>query len=1367
MFFTVEDYKKIQQWLQHNAIKDTEFHLKTSVIPDIDILTIVSNGINYKIKAKDFLNSGLAQTIIDNIIANSVKIEGLLTVDASKVILDENLTLNDVLSELQEASTGWKVEYIIPQQDEPTVRAKYVLRDYKGVPKGDVIKVYKDSAITNVYLGTTDDTCDEDTGVVTKHPIKDNNEALSIVYRLDTGKYSLVNIPISMFTMEAEFDKYRGLGITENGQVFIKLAEDTESSNYLHFNELGEIAADGIEARILKDLGSIITSVAGDGTMWGQYKEQEGTQETSVIDDGSRWGEFKKAEELRDTKVDTEISKIQTKVDEVNLATIKKAQDEAIKSIETKEEEILSKSDASQVSYIDNQSIGTTNVQDAVDKVYELTRPLQELGDSTQFPMSQKAVTAQQMNGLFVGKGDTFSRNRYTYFMRNRTYQIIFDNPNWSIEDVAITDVYLFSVGINGNDIITVPIRSSAEKSYIFSTPDEDIEYVTIGGRAAVGETVRFTVIDISANSHSILKLAKGILSIDTEALEISIKEGSKGIISRRTVNISDSLKCKIFTEGDPTSDNIIVYNDKKNTLEARPYYGFKLHSSESIVCRIITTYGSDETKKFTKVSWSESPIDIIYSNRTEVFNMPTTLVQSDGDSDSVIMSQKAVCELVSKKHTLVSHNVGYLYDSGAVNAGITLFTKDDVYVGCKVYFSYESKGQIIQAIYSDGTKVTLGHSIGELHTESGVYEIKEGFEYALVVYGSITINYLYTEFTNKILNDKVALIDNEQEAQKLKYVTDDKEIVICPSRVGQGTLYKGVISSSNTCLYAYEYFSVTKNQYIEVTNKDNVSIRISEYDEEFGYIRQTDYSKNIGIFQLSENTCYIRVSANYDGYNSSNPITKAVYSEGDFSIRYYSFLKSEDFERKAHYISKNYELSSLTDNYDVSTESGKVVYIYVSSSVTAYLRDADKKTIEQLTFLKGINRIEIPINCKYIGFYLYNTSTAYIFESYIIKGTLRDALIRVGEDDNNNKLAFTISSLATGYGHLYKNAVLPTFALTTDIHGDWKRFERAVCFADSCSSIKGSICLGDIGDTPTEFKNYDYSKTILEASKPMLTIPGNHEFYYSKGFTDEEIHEKLYSDDLVTHNEETHPEGKNYWYKDITSTINSVKYKLRIIGLYEYECKVQLQDDGNYPNSEDSWAKARVAFSQEQLDWLINLLDDCDENTHVMILTHYAPCPCNTNDHIWNHSSASTSPITRMTDAYILPKLLDAWVKGTEVTIDCEMNISFDTSLNEKIDINHTFTSHEGKFAGFIFGHIHRDFIGYADEYPDLKTVGLLMTSAAEIQNGSDTPKCLYDSSQDSFTLISYDFFKNQIRLARIGANYSVRGFEKKIAIV
>lgn len=327
---------------------------------------------NYKIKIKDLLNSSLGKVVIDSITAKSVKVNNVLTVDAANVKLDNekgttlqnvldyfeenklnrhtddtfdgNLTIKknitiegnikshdgtttveenfeatgeitdgdgNMLSDVNAASKGWILEYQDPTESEPTVREKFVLKNYKNEQIGNTIKIYKDSAITNVYLGTTEDTCNPDTGVPTKHPIKNNNEALCIVYHLENGKYNLVPVPLGAFIREAEFDKYRGLGVTPNGQVFVKLADDEDTTNYLGFNDNGEITAAGLEERILRELGSLSKSIAGDGTMWGLYKQHEGTRADSTPNDGSRWGEYKKNEADRWTTMDKMMSMIE------------------------------------------------------------------------------------------------------------------------------------------------------------------------------------------------------------------------------------------------------------------------------------------------------------------------------------------------------------------------------------------------------------------------------------------------------------------------------------------------------------------------------------------------------------------------------------------------------------------------------------------------------------------------------------------------------------------------------------------------------------------------------------------------------------------------------------------------------------------------------------------------------------------------------------------------------------------------------------------------------------------------------------------------------------------------------------------------
>ncbi len=56
MFFTQEDYKKIEKYLLENSIKDTEFP-KATILSGNEFITIVQNGQNVKVSLKDLRNA--------------------------------------------------------------------------------------------------------------------------------------------------------------------------------------------------------------------------------------------------------------------------------------------------------------------------------------------------------------------------------------------------------------------------------------------------------------------------------------------------------------------------------------------------------------------------------------------------------------------------------------------------------------------------------------------------------------------------------------------------------------------------------------------------------------------------------------------------------------------------------------------------------------------------------------------------------------------------------------------------------------------------------------------------------------------------------------------------------------------------------------------------------------------------------------------------------------------------------------------------------------------------------------------------------------------------------------------------------------
>ena len=292
MFFTKNDFEKIAEYLKENGMKDTDFSQRESVSAHSDILTIVSEGVNYKIYISDLLKSGIPQVTIDSLKACSIQASRALIVDAANIRLDNDkgITLQDVLnyfeenkldkhasedtfdghltidngltvnsnttikgpttivgntaikgnvtinkgsinlgnttitdqpndvkinkhlvtegditaiisnadsiksihlSDVDNAAKGWQIKQVNPTSD--LVREEYKLIDYQNDQKGFSIKIYKDSAIKKVYLGTIEDNVNSNTGIITYGT---GNTALCILYTKENGKYELAKVNI-------------------------------------------------------------------------------------------------------------------------------------------------------------------------------------------------------------------------------------------------------------------------------------------------------------------------------------------------------------------------------------------------------------------------------------------------------------------------------------------------------------------------------------------------------------------------------------------------------------------------------------------------------------------------------------------------------------------------------------------------------------------------------------------------------------------------------------------------------------------------------------------------------------------------------------------------------------------------------------------------------------------------------------------------------------------------------------------------------------------------------------------------------------------------------------------------------------------
>lgn len=136
MFFTVEDYKKIQQWLQHNSVKDTEF-IRTTNPQFEDTVTIVQEGKNKKVAIKDLFAKGLIDftefpeiedtnpndevLIIQDGKTNKVKISTFIAdnvdfLNVTKAFNIQNCTLIEAATVIPEIfrKTGLEITFIAP-----------------------------------------------------------------------------------------------------------------------------------------------------------------------------------------------------------------------------------------------------------------------------------------------------------------------------------------------------------------------------------------------------------------------------------------------------------------------------------------------------------------------------------------------------------------------------------------------------------------------------------------------------------------------------------------------------------------------------------------------------------------------------------------------------------------------------------------------------------------------------------------------------------------------------------------------------------------------------------------------------------------------------------------------------------------------------------------------------------------------------------------------------------------------------------------------------------------------------------------------------------------------------------------------------
>lgn len=140
-----------------------------------------------------------------------------------------NTTQGEAIAQLQEDLNNIEIpEYTIAAvtpTDENVMESYQLQKDSTAV--GPVIKIYKDSALKEVYLGSSEDTINATTGAITKKTVTDA-QSLNFAYMLSDGTYTLTKIDVSKFLTQSEFGN--GLAVSTTGVVSVKVDNASQAN---------------------------------------------------------------------------------------------------------------------------------------------------------------------------------------------------------------------------------------------------------------------------------------------------------------------------------------------------------------------------------------------------------------------------------------------------------------------------------------------------------------------------------------------------------------------------------------------------------------------------------------------------------------------------------------------------------------------------------------------------------------------------------------------------------------------------------------------------------------------------------------------------------------------------------------------------------------------------------------------------------------------------------------------------------------------------------------------------------------------------------------------------------------------------------
>lgn len=316
-----------------------------------------------------------------------------------------------------------------------------------------------------------------------------------------------------------------------------------------------------------------------------------------------------------------------------------------------------------------------------------------------------------------------------------------------------------------------------------------------------------------------------------------------------------------------------------------------------------------------------------------------------------------------------------------------------------------------------------------------------------------------------------------------------------------------------------------------------------------------------------------------------------------------------------------------------------------------------------------------------------------------------------------------------------------------SDIHSDWERFDNVIEMINYHKPLfavhTGDLVCWDSNDTYEEF-----FEKIDNIDTPVFNCIGNHETFRGE----EPLSNEFLHDRYIKPLKNIHTSGKGFYYTDFE------EQHIRLIVLNNYE-------DDNHENRND---REHYAILQEQCDWLIEALHDCEKKAFgVIIASHEADdriVPGSDKNGFCQRTEPYPWGIPSPRGNHIVADIIDAFKHGKE------LNRAYTWEKAEKpVNVSCKFEK-SSEFICYVNGHRHGDYIGYLPSYPDQLSMGTTCSGCfpKDYHNigdeVSDLPRIPETISEDAVNFYVLDREHRTVSVVRMGA-YINDLFEERIA--